>query len=207
MDTRTWKLYSLMAVASFSRIMRCATKQKWFRNGLRRTTASLRCWLGLQIPQISIQSSICGMCWTNKFDPFFKSFFFFFLLYMAFIDRSPEDVTEHVERELEWHASKGPMPKGSGVNVLVPDTTVHLQGCSGVHASMGQGCSGNKRGTKTILGRWYQCYAWLVYICYMVWHEISESASTEGFLNPLHHSSVAQCQIKVRVLVTNDPQS
>ena len=59
----------LMAVASFSRIMHCATKQKWFRNGLRSTTTSLRCWLGLQIPQISIQSSICGMCLTNKSNP------------------------------------------------------------------------------------------------------------------------------------------
>ena len=39
--------YSLMAVASFSRITHHATKQKWFRNGLRSTTTTLRCWLGL----------------------------------------------------------------------------------------------------------------------------------------------------------------
>ena len=64
----SWKRYSLMAVASFTRMMCRATQQQWFRNGLRSTT-SLRCWLGLQIPQISIQSSICGMCWTNKSNP------------------------------------------------------------------------------------------------------------------------------------------
>lgn len=33
----------------------------------RSITMSLRCWHGLQIPPISLQSSICGMCWTN--DP------------------------------------------------------------------------------------------------------------------------------------------
>ena len=67
--TLSWKQYSLMAVASFSRIMHRATKQKWFRNGLRSTATSLRCWVVLQIPQISIQSSICGICGTNKSDP------------------------------------------------------------------------------------------------------------------------------------------
>ena len=36
--------YALMAVDSFSKIMRHATKQKWFRNGLRGRTTSLRCW-------------------------------------------------------------------------------------------------------------------------------------------------------------------
>ena len=56
-------------VASFGRIMRCATEQKWFTNGLRGATISLRCWLGLQIYQISVQSNICEMCWTNKSDP------------------------------------------------------------------------------------------------------------------------------------------
>uniref|UniRef100_A0A3Q3W8H3 Protein disulfide-isomerase n=1 Tax=Mola mola TaxID=94237 RepID=A0A3Q3W8H3_MOLML len=40
MYTLSWKQYSLMAVASFSRIMLCATKQKWFRNGLRSTTTT-----------------------------------------------------------------------------------------------------------------------------------------------------------------------
>ena len=59
-------MYHLLAVASFSRIMRQAIKQQWVRNDLRSTTC-LRCWLGLQIPQI--QSSIRGMCWTNKSDP------------------------------------------------------------------------------------------------------------------------------------------
>lgn len=54
-----------MAVASFSRIMLPAKKQTWFRNGLRSRTTSLRCWLGLQLPQISIQSSICRKCWTD----------------------------------------------------------------------------------------------------------------------------------------------
>ena len=33
--------------------------QEWFE-------LSLRGWPGLQIPQVIIQSSICGMCWTNK---------------------------------------------------------------------------------------------------------------------------------------------
>lgn len=54
-----------MAVASSSRIMLPAKKQTWSRNGLRSRTTSLRCWLGLQLPQISIQSSICGKCWTD----------------------------------------------------------------------------------------------------------------------------------------------
>ncbi|KAK3554377.1 hypothetical protein QTP70_023086, partial [Hemibagrus guttatus] len=35
----------------------------------------------------------------------------------------------------------------------LPDTTAHLQGSSGVHASTGQGCFVSKRGTNTILGR------------------------------------------------------
>ena len=66
--TLSWKRYSLMAVASFSRIMLRATKQQWFRNGLRSTTTSLRCWVVLQIPQISMQLSICGIYETNMFD-------------------------------------------------------------------------------------------------------------------------------------------
>ena len=35
-------------------------------------------------------------------------------------------------------------------DLLVPDTTAHLQGSSGVHASMGQGCFGSNGGTNTI---------------------------------------------------------
>lgn len=35
MCTLSWKLYSFIAVASFSRIMRSAIKQKWLRNALR----------------------------------------------------------------------------------------------------------------------------------------------------------------------------
>ena len=58
--------YSLMAVVPFIRIIRHATKQKWFRNGLRSTATSLRCWLGRQFSQISIQPSICEMCWTKS---------------------------------------------------------------------------------------------------------------------------------------------
>ena len=46
--TLSWKLYSLMAVASFSRTMCPTTKQKWFRNGLRNTIRSSRCLTGLQ---------------------------------------------------------------------------------------------------------------------------------------------------------------
>ncbi len=41
---------------------------KLFRNGLRKMTKSSRCCLGLQIPKISIQLSIYGLCWTNKSD-------------------------------------------------------------------------------------------------------------------------------------------
>ncbi|KAK3534682.1 hypothetical protein QTP86_020344 [Hemibagrus guttatus] len=43
--------------------------------------------------------------------------------------------------------------KGSAANILVPDTTAHLQGSSGVHALTCQDCFGSKRGTNTILGR------------------------------------------------------
>ncbi len=53
-----------MAVASF-RLMYPAT----FRNGLRNMTKSSRCYLGLQIPKISIWLSIYGMSWTSKSDP------------------------------------------------------------------------------------------------------------------------------------------
>lgn len=35
----------------------------------RAKTRSLRCWLRLKIQQISIHSSICGIFWTNKMDP------------------------------------------------------------------------------------------------------------------------------------------
>ncbi len=37
--------------------------------------------------------------------------------------------------------------KGSAASILVRDTTAHLQGSSGVHASTGQGCFGSKRGS------------------------------------------------------------
>ena len=43
--------YSLMAVASLGRIMRQPTKQKWFRNGLRSTTMSLRSGLASKFPR------------------------------------------------------------------------------------------------------------------------------------------------------------
>ena len=36
--------------------------------------------------------------------------------------------------------------KGSAANILVPDTTAHLQGSRGVHAFTGQGRFGSKRG-------------------------------------------------------------
>ena len=44
--------------------------------------------------------------------------------------------------------------KGSPANILVLDTTAHLQGSSGVHASTGQGCFGSKIWTNIIL-RWW----------------------------------------------------
>lgn len=37
-------------------------------SGLFQDNAPLRCLFGLQIHQISIQSTICGMCWTIKSD-------------------------------------------------------------------------------------------------------------------------------------------
>lgn len=49
-------------------------------------------------------------------------------------------------------------------NIFVLDSTAHFQGSSGVSASKGKGCFGNKSGTNTVLGRWSQCHAWLVYI-------------------------------------------
>ncbi|KAK3513216.1 hypothetical protein QTP70_009735 [Hemibagrus guttatus] len=52
---------------------------------------------------ISIQSSICGMCWTNKSDPW----------------RLTSQLTGL---------------KGSAANILMPDTTAHFQGSSGVRA-------------------------------------------------------------------------
>ena len=61
--------YSLMAVATFSRIMHPAALHKLFGNGLRNMTKSSKCCPGLRIPQISIRSNICGMCWNTKSDP------------------------------------------------------------------------------------------------------------------------------------------
>lgn len=63
-NTLSSKWYSLMPVAWFSRIMHLARKEIWSSNSLRSTR-----WLGLQIPKISTQSGICGVCWTNKSDP------------------------------------------------------------------------------------------------------------------------------------------
>jgi len=63
----SWQWCFLVEVASFSRLMHPSRLHTLFRNGLR--NKSTRCCSGLQIPQISIELSICGMCWTNKFDP------------------------------------------------------------------------------------------------------------------------------------------
>lgn len=62
--TLSWKQYSVMAEASFSRIILHATKQK--QNDLGNTTSSRCC---LQIAQICIQSIIYGMCCMNKSNP------------------------------------------------------------------------------------------------------------------------------------------
>lgn len=59
---------SLMSVASFRRLISSAVRLNWFRDCLRVTKTRLRCWLGLQIPLISIQSRIGGRCWTNTSD-------------------------------------------------------------------------------------------------------------------------------------------
>ena len=53
----------------FSRIMRPATLHTLFGNGLRNMMKCSRCCPGLQILQISIRLSICGMCWNDKSDP------------------------------------------------------------------------------------------------------------------------------------------
>lgn len=57
-----WQRYSLIALASFSRIMHLALLQKLFRDTLRNIRSS-RC---LQIPPNLTWSSSCGMRWTNK---------------------------------------------------------------------------------------------------------------------------------------------
>ncbi|KAK3569465.1 hypothetical protein QTP86_031433 [Hemibagrus guttatus] len=44
--------------------------------------------------------------------------------------------------------------EGSAANILVPDTTAHLQGTSGVYALTCQGCFGRKRGTNTMMDGW-----------------------------------------------------
>lgn len=56
---------SQMVVASFSRIMHLDTGI-FFRNGLRNMIKNWRCWVGLQVPQISIQLSFYGMGWPIK---------------------------------------------------------------------------------------------------------------------------------------------
>lgn len=47
---------------------------------------------------------------------------------------------------------------GSAANVLVSDTTIHLQRYSGVHVLMGQSCFITTNGTYTILVNWFYCY-------------------------------------------------
>ncbi len=42
--------------------------------------------------------------------------------------------------------------KGTAIIILVPDSTAHLQGSSGVHASMIQGCFGSKNGYLSVSG-------------------------------------------------------
>lgn len=65
-DTSSWHWYYLMVVSPFSRAVHPVTLQKQFRNGLKNMTKSSRCWLGLQIPQISVWSSICQICWKKQ---------------------------------------------------------------------------------------------------------------------------------------------
>lgn len=52
--------------ALVSSIIHPLVSQKSFWNGLKRTTMSLRCRLGLHIPQTEVQSSISGMCSTIR---------------------------------------------------------------------------------------------------------------------------------------------
>lgn len=58
--------------------------------------------------------------------------------------------------------------KCSAVNVSVPDITVYLQRCCGLHALMGQSGFGGTKGTYTVLGRWIYC-GWSVDVYKGVW--------------------------------------
>lgn len=59
--------YFLMAVVSFCRMLCPTSVQKWLKNGWW-TWNNWRYWLDLQIPQMPIWLSICGMHWTNKYN-------------------------------------------------------------------------------------------------------------------------------------------
>lgn len=94
----TWQWYSLPAAASFS----CATLHTSLGNSLRNMRTSETCCRGLQIPQISIGSSLCGMRW-NKSD----------------------------QEQLHLVTYR------TAANILVPDTTRHLQMSCRIDASIG----------------------------------------------------------------------
>ncbi len=131
-DTPLWLCCLLMAVPSFSRIMHPATLQKLFRNDLRNMIRSSRCCLGLPISQISIQLSIYGMCWMKN----------------LINGGLAESIQSNPSLQLAGF-------KGSAANVLVPETTGHIQRSSEVHALMCESCFGSIRGTYTTLGRWF----------------------------------------------------
>ena len=108
MYTLSQKRYSLIVVASFSRVMCRATKQKQFRNGLRSTTMSLRIVLASRFTR-SQSSRVSVGCagQTTK----------------SLIHWGPTSLLTGL--------------KGSSANISLPITTAHLHGSSGVLAGAG----------------------------------------------------------------------
>lgn len=71
----TWRLYLnavadkeklFLRVASFRKIIHLPYLTYYSGMALKDTMKSLRCFLGLQISQISIHLSSCSICWTNN---------------------------------------------------------------------------------------------------------------------------------------------
>lgn len=88
----SWKrFYPIFPLASFCRMVRPVTKQKWFGNSFRNTT-SLRCWLGLKIVQMPIKP-----LWDVPDKD---------LIHGSGSDLVP-DSTTHLQRSSGVHASMG----------------------------------------------------------------------------------------------------
>lgn len=67
--------------------------------------------------------------------------------------------------------------------MVVPDPTAHIQGSSGVRASMGQGCLGSKREANSIFGTWSCCYTRKTTLTLLarIWHKCN--AALFGIIN------------------------